>query len=203
MTIPHTPRSWIDVRHDLSALRAGWWLFLVVGILLIFFGLTALSSLIAASLATAIVIGILLLLGGLAETFGAFWSRAWSGFLLHLLSGVLSIVVGALFLRAPVGALVALTLLLACLLMVAGLFRISAALTYRFAAWRWSLAIGIIDLILGVMIWMQWPASAMWVIGLFVGISLLFRGSHWIALALALHALRRTDAGPAATPAVA
>ena len=203
MTFPYNPRSLIDVRHDVIGLRGDWWLFVVLGIFLIFVGLTALSSVIAASLATAIVIGLLLLLGGLAETFGAFWARGWSGFLLHLLSGVLSIVVGALFLRAPVGALLALTLLVACLLMVGGLFRISAALTYRFAAWGWALAIGIVDLILGVMIWMQWPVSAMWVIGLFVGISLLFRGSSWIALGMGLHALRRTDAGSAAAPAAA
>ena len=203
MTTAGNPRSPSDVRHDLSALRGDWGWFVFVGVLLIVVGLTALSAVVAASLATAIVIGFLLLFGGLAETLGAFWARNWSGFLLHLLSGVLSIVVGVLFLRAPVDALLALTLLLACLLMVAGLFKITAALAYRFAMWGWPLASGVIDLLLGVLIWLQWPASAMWVIGLFVGISLLFRGSNWIALGLALRALRRTDAGSAATPAPA
>jgi hypothetical protein len=59
------------------------------------------------------------------------------------------------------------------------------------AAWGWSSADGIIDVILGLMIWQQWPASALWVIGLFVGINLLFRGFNWIALGLALHSLPR------------
>ncbi len=70
--------------------------------------------------------------------------------------------------------------------MVGGIFKIVAALSYRFAAWGWSLAGGIIDVILGVMIWQEWPASGLWVIGLFVGINLLFRGVNWIALGLAL-----------------
>jgi uncharacterized membrane protein HdeD (DUF308 family) len=50
---------------------------------------------------------------------------------------------------------------------------------------------GIIDVILGVMIWLGWPASALWVIGLFLGISLLFRGFNWIGLGLALRTLPR------------
>jgi len=106
-----------------------------------------------------------------------------------LLSGLLAIVVGLLFLRAPVDALLALTLLLACLLMVGGTFRIIAALTYRFGAWGWPLVSGVIDLILGILIWQEWPASAFWVIGLFVGISLVFRGVNWIGVGLAFRAL--------------
>jgi uncharacterized membrane protein HdeD (DUF308 family) len=110
------------------------------------------------------------------------------------LRGFLSIIVGVEFLRAPLGALLALTLLLSCLLMVGRLFRIIAALSYRFAAWGWSLVSGIIDVILGLMIWQQWPASALWVIGLFLGISLVFRGFNWIGLGLSLRALPRRKA---------
>jgi uncharacterized membrane protein HdeD (DUF308 family) len=75
--------------------------------------------------------------------------------------------------------------------MVEGVFNIVAALSYRFAAWGWPLVSGIIDVILGVMIWMEWPASALWVIGLFVGINLIFRGLNWIGLGLALKSLPR------------
>jgi uncharacterized membrane protein HdeD (DUF308 family) len=177
-----------ELRHGLSALRGNWLWFVVLGGVLVALGIIALGSVVIASLAAAVAIGILLLLAGVGEVIGAFWCRGWSGFFLELLSGVLSIVVGLLFLRAPLNALAALTLLIACFLMVGGIFKIVAALSYRFAAWGWSLASGIIDLILGVMIWQEWPASALWVIGLFVGINLLFRGINWIALGLALHA---------------
>lgn len=98
-------------------------------------------------------------------------------------------VVGGLFLRAPVDALLVLTLLLACLLLVGGIFRVVAALAYRLTGWGWTLASGVIDVVLGLMIGMDLPASALWVIGLFVGISLLFRGFNWIGLGLAVRSL--------------
>ena len=62
-------------------------------------------------------------------------------------------------------------------------------MSYRFAAWGWSLASGVIDVVLGMLILLEWPESALWVIGLFVGINLLFRGMNWIALGLALRVL--------------
>jgi uncharacterized membrane protein HdeD (DUF308 family) len=180
-----------ELRHGFNALRGNWFWFVLLGIALIVLGSVALGSVAIASLATALVIGMMILLGGIVETVGAFWCRGWSGFFLHLLSGVLSIVVGVLFLRAPINALLALTLLVACFLLVGGIFKIVAAISYRFGSWGWALASGIIDVILGVMIWQEWPASALWVMGLFLGINLVFRGIHWISLGLALRALPR------------
>jgi uncharacterized membrane protein HdeD (DUF308 family) len=183
-----------ELRHDLNALRGNWFWFVILGAALVVLGIIALGSVVIASLAAAVVIGALLLVAGAGEVVGAFWCRGWSGFFLHLLSGVFSIVIGLLFFRAPVEALAALTLLVSCFLMVGGIFKIVTAASYRFAAWGWPLASGIIDVVLGVMIWLEWPASALWVIGLFVGISLLFRGFDWIALGLALRALPRRAA---------
>jgi uncharacterized membrane protein HdeD (DUF308 family) len=184
-----------ELRHGLDALRGNWFWFVLLGIALVVLGFIAVGSVVIASLATALAIGTLILLGGIGETTGAFWCRGWSGFFLHLLSGVLSMVVGLLFLRAPLNALVALTLLVACFLMGGGIFKIVAALSYRFGAWGWALASGVIDLVLGILIWQEWPASALWVLGLFVGINLMFRGVNWIALGLALRSL----AQPAST----
>jgi uncharacterized membrane protein HdeD (DUF308 family) len=178
-----------ELRHGLIALRGNWLWFVILGIALVVLGTVALGAVVIASLAAAVAIGALLIVSGVGEVIGAFWCRGWSGFFLHLLSGILSIVVGLLFVRAPLDALAALTLLLACFLLVSGTFKIVAAVVYRFAAWGWSLAGGIIDVVLGVLIWQEWPASALWVIGLFVGINLLFRGFNWIALGLALRAL--------------
>ena len=181
----------VALRHELDALRGNWFWFVLLGVALIVLGTVALGSVVVTSLAAAVAIGVLLLLAGVAECVGAFWCRGWSGFFLELLSGVLSIVVGLLFLRAPVGALASLTLLVACFLMAGGLFKIVGALSYRFAAWGWTLAGGVVDLVLGVMIWQELPASALWVIGLFVGVNLIFRGFNWVALGVALRALPR------------
>lgn len=184
-----------ELRHELTAIRGRWVWFVLLGLVLVVLGGIALFAVVVATLATALAIGVLLIIGGLGEVIGAFWSRGWSGFFFHLLSGLLSIVVGGLFLWAPVGALLALTLLLACLLVVSGLFKIIVAIGYRFAAWGWPLVSGIIDLILGILILMELPESALWVIGLFVGISLIFRGFNWIGLGLALRALPRGEPG--------
>jgi uncharacterized membrane protein HdeD (DUF308 family) len=181
----------LELRHELGALRGNWLWFVVLGVALVVLGTVALGAVVVASLAAAVAIGALVLVGGVFETVGAFWCRAWSGFFLHLLSGVLSVVIGLIFLRAPVGALAALTLLLAMFLMVGGVFKIVTALSYRFAAWGLALLSGVIDLILGVLIWQEWPESALWVIGLFLGINLIFRGVNWIGLGLALRSLPR------------
>ena len=88
-----------ELHHELEALRGNWFWFVILGISLVILGTVALGSVVIASLAAATAIGVLLLLGGAAEAVGAFWCRGWSGFFLELLSGVLSIVVGLLFLR--------------------------------------------------------------------------------------------------------
>ncbi len=196
MTTFQHPYFAADLRHELTAMRANWGWLVALGIALVVLGMFALSAVVIASFATTIAIGVLILLSGIAETFGAFWSRGWSGFFLHLLSGVLSMVVGVFFLRIPVGGLLALTLLLSCLLMVGGIFKIVTALTYRFASWGWPVAGGIIDVILGTLIWLGWPATALWVIGLFVGITLIFRGVNWMMLGFAIRALPRAGLSP-------
>lgn len=178
-----------ELRHAFTALRGNWLWFVLLGVALIVLGFVALGSVVIATLATAVAIGALLVVGGVAEVVGAFWSRGWQGVLLHVLSGVLSVVVGVLFLRAPVDAMLALTLLVACLLAAGGIVKMVAALAYRFEAWGWVLLSGVLDLVLGVLIWMEWPAAALWVLGLFVGISLVFRGVNWIGLGLALRTL--------------
>ena len=195
MAMPDEMLMMSSLRHEAAAIRGNWFWFVLLGIGLVAIGTVALGSVGIASLATALVLGSLILLGGVAETLGAFWCRAWSGFFFHLLSGILAIVIGALFLRAPVDAVLALTLLVACYLMVGGIFKIVSAASYRFAAWGWTLFGGVIDVVLGVMIWVEWPDSALWVIGLFVGISLIFRGFNWIGLGMALRSAAEVDDG--------
>jgi uncharacterized membrane protein HdeD (DUF308 family) len=176
----------IGLGHGLDTLRGNWPWFVALGVILVVLGFVALGSVVIASLAAAMVIGGLILASGVAETIGAFWCRAWSGFFLHLMTGVLSIVIGALFLREPVGALTTLTLLMASFLLVGGIFKAAAAASHRFANWGWPLMSGLIDVLLGGMILAEWPSSSLWVLGVFLGINLVFRGMNWIGLGLAL-----------------
>src|SRR5271166_5739576 len=125
------------LRHELVAIRGQWAWLLALGIVLVVVGTIAIGMPLLTTLATALTIGVLLLFGGVAQLVGAFWTRDWSGFFLMLLMGVLYIVLGLLFVRQPMQAAEALTLLLACTLMVSGVFRIAGSLMHRFPQWGW------------------------------------------------------------------
>jgi uncharacterized membrane protein HdeD (DUF308 family) len=83
---------------------------------------------------------------------------------------------------------------LACSLIVSGIFRIVGSLMSRFPHWGWIFFGGVVDLLLGILIWRHWPATSLWVIGLFVGIDVIFNGWTWILLALRLKSLPRASA---------
>lgn len=193
-TGPGYPEIRRALRHELEAIRGQWIWLLVLGIVLVVAGTLAVGAPLVASLATALFLGVMLLIGGVGQLVGSFWTREWSGFFLMLLMGLLYVVVGLLFLNRPVSALEALTLLLACALMVGGAFRIVGSLMHRFPHWGWICAGGVLNLILGILIWQQWPLSGFWVIGLFVGIDMMFNGWTWIMLALRLKRLPKLGA---------
>jgi uncharacterized membrane protein HdeD (DUF308 family) len=90
----------------------------------------------------------------------------------------------------PVEPTRGLTLMIAAVFLIGGLFRIVYSLgAGRFPGWSWVLSNGIVTLFMGILIWVGWPASAVWVVGLFVGIDLFFAGGAWVFLALALRRL--------------
>jgi uncharacterized membrane protein HdeD (DUF308 family) len=175
--------------HELEGLRKAWGWLLVLGILLTIVGFMAIGSAFVATLTTVIVIGILLMVGGVVDILSAFWAHCWRGFWLHLLAGILYLVLGFLLVQRPVAAAAGFTLVLAAAFMVGGLFRIVSALVDRFPGWGWVLLNGVVTLVLGVMIWRDWPDSGLWVIGLFVGIDMVFAGWSWIMMALAVHSM--------------
>lgn len=114
--------------------------------------------------------------------------------------GVLYLVTGVVFLRHPADALAFVTLLLACALMIGGLFRIIGSLMYQFPQWGWTLLGGAINLLLGLYIYSQWPLDSFIILGLFIGIDMIFTGWTWVALALAVRGLvRPSGAGGSAT----
>jgi uncharacterized membrane protein HdeD (DUF308 family) len=175
---------------DIQELAQHWKWLLGLGLISIMIGTLALGSSVLVTLASVILFGWILLLMGGMEAVHSFWQRKWGGFFLHLVNGILSVVVGFLIVGNPGASALVLTLLLAMFFMVGGLFRIIAALTMRFPSWGWRLLNGVVTLLLGIFIWNQWPVSGLWVIGLFVGIDLIFSG--WSSVMLALAARRMT-----------
>lgn len=177
--------------EELRELKNEWIWFLALGIGLIAIGVVALSAAFLASMATVAVFGVLLMVAGIAQTVSAFWSPRWRGLLVHMLTGILYLVVGYIVIDHPVETAVALTLLLAAFFVVVGVFRIVVALIERFHNWGWCLLSGCISALLGVLILKQWPGSGVWVIGLFLGIEMIFNGLAWIMMADGLRRLAR------------
>jgi uncharacterized membrane protein HdeD (DUF308 family) len=167
-------------------LRQRWKSFLVLGILLVLLGTISVALPWIATLAQVLILGWVVLFCGISEIVASFWMRHWDGFFLHLLSGVLAIVIGGLILGHPIGAAAGLTMLIAALLLVNGMFRVIGSVMLRFPNWYWVTLDGLVSILLGAMIWHDMPGSALWVIGLFVGINMIFRGWAWIMLSMAL-----------------
>ncbi len=169
----------------LGELRPKWGWFLALGIALVLLGAVALIVPWLTTLTSVLVFGWLLVFGGVLEVVAVFWTKGWRGILLHLFGGILSTVVGALIVMHPDAGALGLTLLLATLFLAGGLFRIGAAIALRPPSWGWSVVGGIVTALLGVAIWIMWPLSALWVIGMFVAIELMFRGWAWVMFAVA------------------
>lgn len=168
-------------------LRREWGWLLVFGCLSILLGMIAIAFSVAVTLVSVIFLAWLLIIGGILEGVHALRHRFHRPHLFwYLLEAILAVVVGALLLRSPAEGAVVITLLLATYFVVAGVFRIVAALMLRFPAWSWTLFNGIITLALGILVWVGWPASGLSVLGVFIAVNLIFSGWARVMLALAL-----------------
>jgi uncharacterized membrane protein HdeD (DUF308 family) len=167
-------------------LRQKWGWLMALGISLIVLAIVALAIIPAPSLATAIVLGWLLVFSGTFEAIHGFQVRGSRSLFLHLIGGVLGVLVGLMVVTHPVAGALPWTLLFASFLTIVGVFRVVAAARLKFPHWGWAAFDGGITLLLGVMVWAGWPWSALWFLDLSVGVSLLLRGWSYVMFALAL-----------------
>jgi uncharacterized membrane protein HdeD (DUF308 family) len=170
----------------LESLRRSWGWLLVLGIALIALGIVVIGAAEIATLASVVVFGVLLAVGGVIEIVHAFRVRTTSGALLHLLAAVLSIVAGFLMMTEPLSGTLALTVLIAAYFLVSGAFRVIAALSVDVPNRGLAIFGGVVTFVLGLLVWSELPGSALWLIGTFLGIDLVFRGFWAVGLALAV-----------------
>jgi len=182
-----------------GAVRRHWVLFLSEGIALVILGFLALMAPRIASVAATVFFGWILLLSGIVGLIATFRARHAPGFAWSLLSALVGIVAGALLLGWPLQGTFSLTAVLIAFLLVEGGVSIMYALEHRSALshrWGWMLASGILDVALGVLLFVGLPGTAFWALGLLLGINLLFGG--WALILMALRA-RPASGGAAAT----
>ena len=174
-------------RAAAAALHEHWVLFLVEGVVLLVLGATAVVLPPIATLAVTILFGWLFLVSGIVGLVTSFWMRHAPGFWWSLLSAVLGIVVGVMLLGSPVTGAFSLTLVLIAFFTVEGAVSIMFALDHRrelSGQWGWMLMSGLVDLVLAILILTGLPSTAVWAVGLLVGINMIFGGTALIAMAL-------------------
>ena len=171
-----------------DAVRAHWKAFLIEGILLVVFGLAAIIVPPAASLAVTILLGWLFLISGIAGLALTFWAREMPGFWWSLISAALAVLAGIVLLAKPAQGTLTLTIVVGAYFLAEGVATIMYALEHRrelSGRWSWMLIAGLMDLLIAAIIITGFAGSALWAIGLLVGINLLFGGATLIGVALA------------------
>jgi uncharacterized membrane protein HdeD (DUF308 family) len=171
-----------------GAIQAHWAMFLVEGIILVILGFAAIAVPLIATIALTIVIGWLFLISGIVGLITTFWARHAPGFWWSLVSALIGIAAGIVLLAWPLSGSVSLTLVLIAFFVIEGIATVLYAIEHRgqlSGRWGWMLVSGIVDLILAAIIFAGLPGTALWALGLLVGINLLFGGAALIAMALA------------------
>jgi len=164
------------------------------GILMFICGILAISLPLASSIGIVIVLAWLIFFAGIAHLIFAFQSHSVGGFLWQVLLAIVYGIAGVYMLMNPLLGVLSLTLVLAVFLLFEGILEIALYVGIRRVRYAgWVLFDGIVTLILGILIWAQWPSSSAWVIGTLVGISLIFSGISRVMLSLAVR-----DTSPAA-----
>jgi uncharacterized membrane protein HdeD (DUF308 family) len=159
---------------------------IVWAILLIVFGFLAITLPLATSFGVVIVIAWLIVLSGGFQFIHAFQSKGAGSVLWKVLVAILYLIAGIYFLMNPVIGVAAFTLALAVFFVAEGVVDFVAYFQTRNAGGSgWILVDGIVTLILGLLVWRQWPSSSLWVIGTLVGISMIFTGTARLMISLA------------------
>jgi uncharacterized membrane protein HdeD (DUF308 family) len=154
-------------------------------ILLIVFGFLAISLPLATSFGVEIVVAWLVVFSGGFQFIHAFQSGGAGRKLWKLLVAVLYLIAGIYFLMKPATGVAGFTLALAIFFVAEGVLDLVAYFqTSKAAGSGWILLDGIVTLILGLLVWKQWPSSSLWVIGTLVGISMIMTGTTRLMISL-------------------
>lgn len=171
--------------------RSNW--FLALGVIMVALGAFVLSwsCLVTVTVTATWLFGFLLLGSGIFSIINAFSAGQGRGVFVHLLVGVMYAVAGFMMIDAPGESAILLTKIFSIFLIVGGAFRILSALLERFPGWGWVMLNGAITLVLGLLIYKQWPVSGLWFIGMAVAIDMIFNGWTLIMLSLGVKQLSK------------
>jgi uncharacterized membrane protein HdeD (DUF308 family) len=155
-----------------------WLWYLIEGVLLVVAGILAVIYPVVSSVSVVVLLGWLLIVSGVLQGISLIGAGQVPHFWLQLISVILAVLVGVLFLRDPAQELLTITLLLIIFFMIEGISKIVFSLTIRpFPNWGGVLASGLVGILLSAVLWSSLPVTALWLIGLLIGIELISVGS--------------------------
>lgn len=194
-----SPAQQAQVGLIAAALAKGWGWLLALGVVSLILGVIGLGMTATLTIVSVIFFGALLLVGGVVQLIDAFKHPGWKSTFWHVLIALLYLVGGIILVGDPVGGSVALTLVVAAMLVASGVFRAVMAFQAKgVAGWGWLLFGAILSIVLGLMILASWPVSGLWVIGLFVAIELIINGWSCVIMALVGRRVAKGAGGAAA-----
>lgn len=164
--------------------RGSTWSTLLLGIALFLCGLVVLGDIALATVISAMIIGVALIVSGAFEILYAVWAGRLRGFLWHTLLGICYIVFGFILVTQPVVGTLILTWIIGVVLVVSGAIRATLGLRWTSKGGWMVFMSGLFGLLAGILILVRWPDSSLWVIGAFLGIDLILHGAGWIVAAL-------------------
>jgi uncharacterized membrane protein HdeD (DUF308 family) len=175
----------MDSRLTVPALGHRWGWLLVLGIVQIIAGSIAIVVPVVASFAAVAIFGAVLIVSAIFQVIHAFKARSWPRSAWFGLSGVLYGIAGILVTTNPLGGALALAVMIAILLIADGALRAAIAMAVRpLVGWGWLIAGGLGSVVVGIILLIGWPGTALWITGLLLGIHLVFSGMMHLALAL-------------------
>lgn len=174
-------------RSSPSSIAGKWGWFVALGVVLIGLGVLTWLDVATVTLASTLVIGALLLVGGVFQILHAFMNPRWRGFVFGLLAGVLYVIGGLLIISEPVQGAILLTILLIAAIIVGGIVRIVLALRHReIRAWGIVLLSGVVSFVVGGLLYANMPWPGLWLLGTLIAIELLIQGAGWLYFGIAL-----------------
>jgi len=177
----------------MEEVRKSWMWFLVAGIVLMLLGAACIVKSQTATTFSILALGWVLAISGVVWLVGAFQTWTWGGFFVYLLNAIIRGVTGYLLIRHPDAGAEGVTMVLAALFIVGGLFRAVAAGKIQFPRWGWTVFAGLVSVALGVYLLGTWKATSTFFIGLVIGIDLVFDGASLAGFAGAIHSLPKVQ----------
>jgi uncharacterized membrane protein HdeD (DUF308 family) len=173
----------------LEQVRRSWGWFLALGILLVALGVVCIGKAQTATSFSILALGWILMISAVIWFVNAFFAFNWQGFFLYLLNAIIRGVCGYLLVSHPQAGSEGVTIALAILFIVGGLYRAIASSIIQFPRWGWMMFAGLVSVALGIYLLVIWRTASPFFFGLVIGIDLIFDGAALVGFASAIHSL--------------